>query len=197
MIITKQEVIHSSGQLKAPETLGGVAKPNEHTLQFSMMHTCVSVCMCYHGDSERTGLCGWCNTYFLTSMFDFITLVFLSVNFRFEKLWSIRNKRFSWNIQPQTFNLKCHRKCCLYDQHDAAQVNDERDFKQSREQRGGSEGQTPAWQEAVSHSLLYCTLLRGLILVMELLLWPIQWHHSQSDDITLSAWLTSLGPPAE
>lgn len=48
MIITKQEVIHSSGQLKAgaPDTLGGVAKPNEHTLQVSMMH----VCVCYHGE---------------------------------------------------------------------------------------------------------------------------------------------------
>lgn len=85
MIITKQEVIHSSGQLKAPETLGGVAKPNEHTLQVSMMHVCV--CLCYHGDSQRTGMCVFdVNTYFLTSTFDFITLVFLSVNFRFEKL---------------------------------------------------------------------------------------------------------------
>lgn len=83
MIITKQEVIHSSGQLKAPETLGGVAKPNEHTLQFSMMHTCVCVTM----EAVRGQGCGVdVNTYFLTSMFDFITLVFLSVNFRFEKL---------------------------------------------------------------------------------------------------------------
>lgn len=79
MIITKQEVIHSSGQLKAR----GVAKPNEHTLQFSMMHTCVCVTM----ETVRGQGCGVdVNTYFLTSMFDFITLVFLSVNFRFEKL---------------------------------------------------------------------------------------------------------------
>lgn len=85
MIITKQEVIHRSGQLKAPETLGGVAKPNEHTLQFSMMHVCL--CVCVTMETVRGQGCVFdVNTYFLTSMFDFITLVFLSVNVRFEKL---------------------------------------------------------------------------------------------------------------
>lgn len=52
----------------------------------------------------------------------------------------------------------------MYDQHDAAQVNDERDFKESREQRGGSEGQTPARQEAeseTSHLSVTVYLLRS------------------------------------
>lgn len=75
MIITKQEVIHSSGQLKAPETLGGVAKPNEHTLQVSMMHACVCLCVCVTMETVRGQGCVCdVNTYFHVWFFSLSTL---------------------------------------------------------------------------------------------------------------------------